>query len=89
VRKIRAARGATASSSPNARSEIRERNKPTPALLATDSFNEQAVRDDLRRTITSRSMAVWVPNFLKYCPTIRLTLSAWALGETPEEVRNS
>ncbi len=28
-------------------------NKPSPALLATDSFNEDAVRSDLRRTIAA------------------------------------
>ena len=28
-------------------------NKPTPALLATDSFNEDAARSDIQRTIAA------------------------------------
>ena len=47
-------------------------NKPSPALLATDSFEEEAVRADLRRTIdAARRNGVQLEMILKDISTVR------------------
>lgn len=47
-------------------------NKPTPALLATDSFDEQAVRDDLRRTMAAaKANGLSLEMILKDVSTVR------------------
>ena len=47
-------------------------NKPSPALLATDSFDEDAVRADLRRTIdAARRNGVQLEMILKDISTVR------------------
>lgn len=47
-------------------------NKPNPALLATDSFDEDAVREDLRRTIkAAKDNGVCLEMILKDISTVR------------------
>ena len=51
-------------------------NKPSPAFLATDSFDENAVRKDLRRTIdAARANGKTLEMILKDVSTIRYDLS--------------
>ena len=47
-------------------------NKPSPAMLAGDSFDEEAVRADLRRTIeAARKNGVQLEMILKDISTVR------------------
>lgn len=47
-------------------------NKPTPALLAGDSFDEEAVREDLRRTIrAAKANGIGLEMILKDISTVR------------------
>lgn len=47
-------------------------NKPSPALLATDIFDEQLVREDLRRTMeASKNHNVALEMILKDISTVR------------------
>ncbi len=66
-------------------------NKPTPALLATDSFDEQAVRDDLRRTMAAaRANGLSLEMILKDVSTVRndpVRLWRWAEIAAEETAR--